>query len=60
MVRSRSEEMPHMKEQFTIALTKVLSKAAQYVRASMEYGTDPSRDVVRLSVESNLPNDVNF
>jgi hypothetical protein len=55
MARSRSEEVPHMKEHITVALKQVLSKAAKHVCASMEHGADPSRDVVRLFVGSKSP-----
>jgi hypothetical protein len=47
-----------MHKHFILALKQVLSKAAQHVRASMENGTEPSRDVVRLLVEQKSPNDV--
>jgi hypothetical protein len=57
MAKSRSEEIPHMHRHFAFVL-KELSKATQHVRASMENGTDPFRDVVRLLVEQKSPNDV--
>ena len=48
MATSSSKEMPHTQLHFTVALKQFLSKATQTVRVSMEHGTDPSRDVVRI------------
>ena len=50
--------MPHTQLHFTVALKHFLSKATKHVRATMENGADPSRDVVRLFVKPKSSNDV--